>query len=362
VLGGAEISLVELVRCLDRSRFEAVAMLPGPGPLAEALEARGVAVYYAPLRRLKRTLNPFALGDYWLTRRAVQRRLSVLIREQGIHLVHANSVTAQLLTGNVAARLGVPCLWQCRDLRPLGALGAKLARSADRIVAVSQAVASLLASPKAVVVHNGVDVERFAPDVSGEAIRDEFGIPREAPVIGMTAQWVPWKRHDVFLAAARRVVETHPECRFLLAGDDLFGDHPALAAEIRRAADTEPLRGKLHLLGCRAEMPPVIAAMDVLVLPSEGEPFGRALIEAMAMARPVIAVRGAGPDDIVTPDCGVLLEAPEADSMAAALIRLLERPEERRRMGQAGRARVEDCFSAQRTASAIQAIYEELLQ
>jgi len=361
VLGGAEISLLELIRCLDRQRHQPAVMLPSQGPLAAALGELDTPVHIAPLRRLRRTMNPVALARYWSAMRATRRRLRDVLAQENISLVHCNSTTAQLFVGDVPLRRGVPCVWHVRDLRPLDTLQRRLERNATKVVAVSRAVAESLRSEKTVVVHNGVDVAKFCPHVSGAALRAELEIDHEAFVIGTAAQWVPWKRLDVFLAAAEAMAAAHPRCRFLVAGEDLFRQHPRLSADLRQAAATPPLRGKLHLLGHRADMPQVMAALDVFVLPSEREPFGRVLIEAMAAGRPVVAVRGGGPDDIVTPECGVLLDSADASALAAALERMIEHPELRARMARAARARTEAHFSTQRTAATIESIYEELL-
>lgn len=362
VLGGAEWSLAELVRAVDRRRFEMLAALPGDGPLSQVLTELHVAVLRVPMVRMRRTRNPLRLLRYWRCLRAAAETLAERVKSERIDLVHANSPQAALVAGDLVRRRKVPLVVHWRDLVRRGLVWKDILRRCDRVVAVSKAVASCLDSPKVVVVANGVDAERFGPGVSGDGVRRELGVPEGAPVVIMVAQWVPWKRHDVFLEAARRVGAGRPECHFVLAGEDHFGDHPELARRIRRAANEPALRGRLHILGQRADMPALMAASDVLVLPSEGEPFGRVLIEAMAAGRPVVAARSGGPEEIVTPDCGVLVDGPDAEAFAEAIEELLADPASRRRMGEAGRQRVLQHYTARQMAAAMERLYEELLR
>jgi glycosyltransferase involved in cell wall biosynthesis len=134
-----------------------------------------------------------------------------------------------------------------------------------------------------------------------------------------------------------------------------------LAESIREAASSEPLRGRLLLAGQRTDMPSLLAAMDIFVLPSAREPFGRALIEAMAAGKPVIAMRGGGPDDIVTPEIGILLDDQEPEMLRSAILALAKNPMLRARMGANGRSRVEAFFSVHRMAQAVQEVYGRLL-
>ena len=361
VLGGAEVSLLELVRCLDQERFQPLVMLPESGPLLSELADRGVDVSVASIGRLTRTFNPFSLCRYCLNIRKVRRQLHKLIENEKINLVHCNGLTSLLFVGAVPQRMGVPCVCHLRDARPLCALQRRYMRHASKLIAVSGAVARVVESDRTVIVHNGVNPDVFHPEVDGKDVRSELGIEPEAIVMGMVAQWVPWKRHDVFLDAAREIAASHPQVCFLLVGRDQFDDHPEIAQMIHAAGEEEPLHGRMIVAGQRSDMPSVMGAMDILVLPSENEPFGRTLVEAMATGKAVICVRGGGPEEIVTPECGLLLETPDAGQLVSGLERLLRDPALRAEMGQAGRERVISHFSSEKCAEHIQAVYEGLI-
>ena len=117
----------------------------------------------------------------------------------------------------------------------------------------------------------------------------------------------------------------------------------------------------IYLLGFRSDVAALMAACDIFVLPAPAEPFGLVLIEAMAMGKPVIAAAAGGPLEIVADgETGLLFEPGDAASLAAAMRRLLENPDLRQRMGQAGRRRYEEMFTAQRMAENMAAVYESM--
>ncbi len=364
--GGAERGLLDIVGAVAPRTAAFTVVLPGTGPLDDVLTGAGVPLRHAPLRRLYRTRNPWRLGAYayvWL--RAV-RRLAHIIRDERIALVHANSTTAHLFTGAAAARAGVPCLWHCRDLVPLGALGPRLARSATRILAISDAVAADVAryapAPGRVVkLANGFDVAAYAPRGSRSATRDALGLPPHAFVVTMVAAFIPWKRHDLFLDAAARVAAELPEARFLVVGDDRFGDHPGTLAALRQRAAETHLAGRVVFAGFQADMAPVYEASDALLHPAAREPFGRAVAEAMCAGLPVVAVADAGPRELIRDGRDGLLAPPgDVARMADALCRLGRDPALRQRLGAAARTRIADAFSLTAFGHNLSTIYRDV--
>ena len=366
-LGGAECSLLDLVRHLDPQRYELHAALPARGELPELLRQAGVRVHTLPLRRLRKTANPAVLAGNALNVAWVSRRLAALIRRESIALVHANSTTAHLYAGPAAGRCGVPAVWHCRDLVSLGRLGPKLFRQASRVIAIADCVRLHLAPyvddpAKLRTVRHGIDPSFCAAPDAAVRVRAQLGIPAGTRVVGMAGQMVPWKRHRTFLVMAARIARELPGTRFVVAGADLFNEHPDYTQELRGLVDELGLAESVTFTGHRSDMADLLASLDVVVHPAVREPLGRVLLEAMAVGRPVVAVNACGPAEIIRNGIdGVLTDSDSPWELADAVLHLLHEPALAARLGEAGRTRVAEHFSATATARQIEAVYAELL-
>jgi glycosyltransferase involved in cell wall biosynthesis len=334
----------------------------------ERLQALNVPVDPLPLRRFKRTSSPLPLARDIAKWALTVPRLAAYIHHHRFDLIHANSTQAQLYAGPAARLAGCPVLWHVRDRLRGGGLGRWLARFSTGIVAVSQAIAEELVAAgvppeKVVTVWNGVDPEAFHPGVEGASLRAELGVPKEAFVVVLAAQLVPWKGHRLLLEAAPELLRQVPSAYLLLVGEDLFADHPGYRSELQSRAAELGLTERLFFLGYRQEMPAVLAAADVVVCASEGEPFGRTLIEAMSLAKPVVATDAGGPREIVVPgETGRLVPVGNAAALAAALIELARDPDRARAMGRQGRERVLKHFTLAAHIKRIEEVYIRMLE
>ncbi len=363
-ISGAEQSLLALLADIDRGRFCPQVALPDDGPLARRVLDMGIECHFVAMPRLRNTMNPFRLLRFILALRRSARELAALAERVGADLVHSNSTIAHycIAFSGFMRMAGIPIVWHVRDIVEPGIVAARLAIRAARIVAVSQAVRQKLQptcgmADRWCVVHNGVDVERFAK-ADGTAFRDEIGAGPGDPVIGMIAQMVPWKRHPDFIAAAQIVHSMLPSAKFVILGDDLFNDHPDYKRHLHRLGD-DP---SITFAGYREDIESAIAGMDVVVLPSEEEPFGRVLIEAGAASVPVVACDDAGPGEIVLDGkTGLLVPVGDIGSIAEAIVQLAFDRKKARRMGRNAHERVCTHFTSKRTARKIEAIYDELL-
>jgi glycosyltransferase involved in cell wall biosynthesis len=206
------------------------------------------------------------------------------------------------------------------------------------------------------VVPGAVDVERFRPDADGESVRMELGLG-EAPVAGCVARMVPGRGHDVLLRAAARLRARLPEVRLVLVGRG--EERPALEGLVRELG----LAPSVVFAGYRgADLPAVLAAFDCAVLLGMGsEESCRAVLEAMAVGRPVVAAAvGAVPEIVVDGETGWLVE-PTPEAVAARLEATLRDRASARRMGEAGRRRVEALFTPSRRAALVEAVYARVV-
>ncbi len=376
-LYGSDVSLLELVRRLDRGRYAPLVVLPNDlpyeGQLGAALTGIGVdnrTVNMAILRRRYTTPQGLALlfarlwvGTYHLVR---------LARRHHIRLVHSNS-SAVLCGAFASAITRIPHIWYVREIvqaPPLvrRTLAHLIAWRSDRVVVNSHAVGAHLiqdapgVKDRLVVIPPPVDMARFNPKNDGRAVRREWGVADDEVLFGVVGRIHWWKGQDVFLQAAALVAQRLPNARFVIVGDVVPGEEE-LRHRLQEMARRLGLEGKVVWAGYRKDAPQVMAALDVLVLASTSpEPFGRVIIEAMATAKPVIATAHGGPLEIVRDgETGFLVTPRDPQHMAEAMIRLGEDPELRRRMGEAGLERIYGVYTLEKHIVAFEQLYEEVL-
>ncbi len=375
--GGAETWLTRLLLRLPPERFatQVVSLMDG-GALAGVIRSMGVPVTSLGMGR--GLPDPRGL---W--------RLARLLREQRPQVVQTWLYHADLL-GLLAARLsgcGAAVSWGLRcaymDLARYG-LGTRLTLRAcvalsawpEAVTANSQAGAdhhlALGYRPRRLkVLENGVDGARFCPDPAARAsLRQDWarqwGLAPDAPLIGLVARVDPMKGHAVFCLAAQELLKTRPEARFLFCG---AGTEPG-AAELDALIARHGLGQAVVRLGRREDVAQVYAALDALALPSLGEGFPNAVLEALACAVPCVCLdvgdarAMCGPGGLVAPRA---LSGPEAKAAdrAGFLVRALERivdlrPAERMALGERGRAHVLERYGLDRAVERWAAHFESL--
>ena len=199
-----------------------------------------------------------------------------------------------------------------------------------------------------IAIGNGVDIQKFDLSMVDEArrqIREEFGLPHDADVVGIVGRIVKRKGFVEFVQSIPRVLQAKPETRFLIVGDALPSDNDSVKDEVLALVDSLRLSDKVVFTGLRLDMPEVLSALDVFVLPSYWEGMPGVVLEAMAMARPVVTTRVRGCREVtVDGETGILVPPRDVRALADAIIRLLNDKELARDMGLAGRKRVEERF------------------
>jgi glycosyltransferase involved in cell wall biosynthesis len=365
-LGGTDTDLFATVRALDKTRFRPIIMLPGPGPFDAAYAAMGVEVLHAPLPVVNRAARP---GRLLVSLAASVGQIHRLIRARGVDLVYTNSLL--VLSGGLAARLARrPALWHSGEFldRPklVGqALYSLTAALATRIIVSSAAVRARFPAwsrGRIDVVHNGIDLDRFHPALDGTGVRRQLGIPAEAPVVGFIGRFIPWKGAHHFLRMAARVRAAVPEAHFLLVGSRLPA-YPEHEASLHAAIHDLGMEACTTLLADRLDIPALLAGMDIFVhCSTRPEPFGIVIVEAMAAAKPVVAVRAGGVPEIITgPDLGLLVPLGDVEACAAAVIHLLRDQARAQELGRAARAHVTQHFEIAAVTRRAEGIYEQVL-
>jgi hypothetical protein len=358
-LGGAELSLCDLLRGLDRSRFTPHVACSTEGPLTARARALGATVHLVSMAFRSRVRKAVGL---WRAAAALRD----LIARTGVRLVHANTLIAGYPSVVAARRADVPSVWHVRDAS-YPRIARAACRRADRIVANSHATAATLGAHGVTVIHNGVPPEFFAARPDREAVRRELGWPADTLLCGMAGRLDPWKGHRVLLDAAAQVLLAAPRAAFVVAGDVLFAHGRAAfggyRAELEARALALGIADRVRFVGPRADLPRLLASCDAFVHPSVApEPFGRAVAEAQAAGLPVVASRLGGIPEIVQDGrTGLLCDAGDARALAAALARVLTDAGLRERFGDAARANAAERFTLDAHVRAVTAVWDELL-
>ena len=339
-ISGGQAVLLSLASLLHRN-YDLSILLPGEGPLAEALRALGVHCIFAPighyslLHKTPMDILSYAVRLPWLTLFTWR-----LICREGINLVYANSARTFVWGTCAAALAGRPIIWHHHSLLTdrktldlLQFIGRW--RTMRRVVAASGAAAAqfLILKNKVVVIPTGVDTELFRPDpVARTRIRTELGVSREAFTVGMVGDLIPLKGQHTLLEAAQA---DPTRARYLVIGSARPGDDEsnAYAARLHQMAGDNVV-----FTGRREDLPAVLNALDLLVVASTSETGPLVLLEALACGVPVVSTPvGRAPELLSGDACGELFPIDDANALAQKLMALLNDIDRRTTMSRAAR-------------------------
>lgn len=372
-IGGAERSLLDLLDGLPRA---CVAGVASPrGPLSRELDRRGIAHLPAPAVDLSFRLHAVHTTKGAAALMATGRRVRGLARVLEVDLVHANTTRAGLAASVAGAFGGPPTVLHVRDWLPEGRLGPMAIRAArlgaGTVVANSGFTAAQLprgGRAPVRVVHNPVDLERFDPErVDRVAARSGVGVPVDATVLTVAAQLTPWKGQADAIRVLAQLLPRWPKLRLMLAGSAKWThastrfDNERYARELRELAGALGVRSQVMFLGERKDIPEVLRATDVLLVPSWREAFGRIAVEGMAMGIPVAVTTVGGPAEIVRDgEEGLVLPPRAPERWAQALEPIIADPTRRERMGRAGAQRARREFGIPHHVEQILSVYREV--
>jgi glycosyltransferase involved in cell wall biosynthesis len=375
LVSGAERALLELLQAPPAGVWPTV-MCPA-GALSRELDSRGVPVF--PFRgtdaslRLHPARTTQGVVEMVAARRAVRRA----VENVGADLVHANSIRAGVMAVLAVRRSGPPVVVHIHDALPRNPVSSTtrllLVHRADALIAVSR-YAGLPFTAKASddrvhVLYNPIDLERFSPTLlSREAARQRLGLPPVVPVLAVVAQITPWKGQDVAIRALAQVRSTYADARLLLVGEPKFVsrstryDNLRFRDELRDLIAGRGLQDAVEFLGERDDVPTIMRAIDVLLVPSWEEPLSRSMLEAMASGTPVVATSVGGPPEVIEDGVSGLLVPPlQPHPWAAAIVRLLGDAALRARIGTEARRTAEARFGRAEVSRRVGEIYEQVL-
>ena len=346
--GGAQ-QVLYLLEELSKTAVRSVLICPEPSAVGEAARAAGIEVEAIPYR-----------GD--LDWRATKRIVKILTRHQ-VDLVHVHSRRGADIWGGLAARrLDLPCVLSRRvdnHERPW-AVAAKY-RLYDHVIAISEGIRDVLiadglAPHKVSCVRSAVDWDRFQNPSDKAGLTARFDLPEDATVIGIAAQLIPRKGHDVLLEALSDLVQRWPTLQVLV-----MGKGPSESA-IREQICTLDLDRYVQLVGFVEDLEHVLPSLDFLVHPARTEGLGVVLLQAASAGIAVIACDAGGmPEAVTDQETGLLVPPGDVGALTTAIERLLSEPERAEAFGAKGRERMLASFSISAMAQGNVNVYRAVM-
>jgi glycosyltransferase involved in cell wall biosynthesis len=361
--GGTERQFMTLGASLDASRFrvELACLRPGGGLAADAVR-HGLPV------------DTYDIGPFHSARTLkLQTKLARDIARRRIDVVHAYNFYGNVFAIPPARLAGAPVvLASIRDcgpyLSPMQLRVQRLVcRAATRVVVNANAVRDWLVADgydadRIVVIPNGVDLDRFQAPVDAAAVRAGLGVGPGVPLVTVVSRVTHLKGLEGFINAAAMLAERYPRVRFVVAGEPAPGDGAYLAS-LQRLAAGLGIGDRVVFAGLCRDVPALLAASTVAVMPSLNEALSNALLEALAAGVPMVATRvGGTPEAMTDGESGLLVAPGDVRALAIGIGCLLDDGERAAALGRAARRVIEKRFSLPKMVAATERLYEDLLR
>jgi glycosyltransferase involved in cell wall biosynthesis len=357
-IGGGESHLLDLVDNLDKSEFEPVVLSFTDGPMIDRLKQMGIPAHVIP------TTKPFNFTKW--------RAVRAFIQQQRVQLVHAHGTRAASNVFWAAGNLNLPLIytvhgWSFHDDQPplikkIRVMGEQvLTRKSDVTISVSasnqRTGQQQFSGFESLVINNGINTERFNPAHPFSDLRAELGISPTAVLLVFVARFTHQKQPLALLDAFAEVAKQRPDVHLLMVGD---GEQKAEAVA---KLNTLACKNQITLVPFRNDVPAVLAAADIYVLPSLWEGLSIALLEAMSMGKAIIATQTDGTIELIThQQNGLLVNINNLKTnLMEAIIQLSTDAPARKKMGDAARQTVMAGFNAATMTRQVEAVYRQLI-
>lgn len=391
-IGGSYYCLLEIVKGLDRKRYEPIVGFYTDNPLIPEFKkycettiitkrrglviAKDMPVVYSILRKtpflhhlamlLQRTYNFCRFTSTFFL-----HVIGILLRHR-VDLVHLNNTPSETAWLIACKLLGLKCIAHLRSNWEPKLLEKRLLRFYDAIISISDSVAGYVAARNGytgnfITIHDGIDVEGVFKQRRKEPyeLRNELDPAGNGRfLVGAIGNIKDWKGQHVVIEAMDILKRKHEDIKCLIIGDisKLEGDRKYLES-LKSMVEEKNLGSYVHLTGFRKDIPDIVSALDVLLLPSIApEPFGRVILEAMIFSKPVIATAHGGPLDIIEDNLsGFLVKPNDPKALADKIEYLKNHIDIIKAVGECARRRVEECFAIGKNVKKIEMLYSGLL-
>jgi glycosyltransferase involved in cell wall biosynthesis len=360
---GAELSLIQFVDNCNSKLFRIFLVVP-KNAAYWIKKTSDLNIRYLPLEWFYFTLNPIRIFQFVRSVIISTIELVRIIEEQEIDIIYSNTTKSHVYCAIVKIFTGKKYIWHIRDNMKSKLLQKILVRQSDNIVCNSKYIYNQILTPenKKQLVYGGINSNDWSPpEIYTETLKKELGLGNDISLITQVGQLTKWKNHFDFIKTAKIITQYTQKVHFLIIGEDLSGREAKYKKELKENIERLSLHHYFSFLGNRQDMKELMSQMDILIHPAINEPFGRVLIEAMAMEKPVVAYNCGGPKEIVTDNkTGYLVEPGDFAGLADKTIHLLQNSELRKQFGKAGRRRVIEKFNIERYVREMEKVFENM--
>ncbi len=351
--GGAEVYMLNLLRHLDRSKFQpAVAMLR-PGPLKDELHALDVTVHELALHRMRN------LAAVW----SAICELMGIVRREGYDIVHGNGFRAHVYGGVAAWRADVPAVWTVHTTERTGLFTSAVLRiPTAHVIANAPRTADwfIARGLPTSLIWPSIDADKLSHRTDRQTLATRYKLPPEARWVSVGARMQRYKGHEFFLRALASLPASFNDVHGVIIGGTLFGMEQDYPDSLRRLADDLGIGRRVHFTGFipDEDVAGLLAASELLVHPALDEDFGLIVAEAQALGKPVLAFASHGPAAIIVDGVtGGLAPVGDQAALTQQLAKMLSDRATLQVSGEAGRERVGRLFDAREAARQLERVY-----
>jgi glycosyltransferase involved in cell wall biosynthesis len=371
-ISGAERVLLDILRGLDRERYEPYVVCPEEGNLGAAVAEEGVPCVAAPLLHARFTMHPLRLLRYATSIVKSVYRVRKTILNLDPDLIHANSPRAGIVATLATAGTSRTVLWHVHDILPRHpvSIGVRLLgylSRRTRMIAVSNATANgfcgrLRFRDRIRTIHNGVDLSRFPAKQPGNSeLKKKLGIPEESFLVCAVGQICARKGLKELLQAFERSYAAAPMMHLAIVGKVVFDHEEKYKDQLVKYVADAKIGERVHFTGEVRDASSMLRGADLLVLNSLEEPFGLVLVEAMSSGTPVLAARVGGIPEIVTDGTnGWLIEKGDTAGLSRKLVELSQNRSALQEAAEVAQRATCPRFSLERFHQNLHGLYAEL--
>lgn len=376
-IGGAERSMLELVKGLMADGHKIFCILPGNGAFYQALEQLGVQCRVSVMPVIERNTSVrYVLSGIFALIRFAFTNLIWCLRNK-IQIIHSNKTTSLFYSMALSLLSRKTLIWHARSYnRNFGRIGKLAYRFCDAVICISKNLAQpfyeVLGQKKIHIVYNGVSVPKLSKISYSAGKCDALtGRTGKQHYVGVVGRITACKSIETFIDAIKWISKDYQygSVHGLIVGDCVtsnpvqMDDDTAYKRSLINRVQRHGIENRITFTGFIANPDDIISELEALVLPSVAEPFGRILIEAMALGIPVIAARAGGiPEIVIDEKSGLLFKPRDSRELASLIVSIIDDPIKKRNLAREGWERAQAVFSTEAYVRNVEKIYSELLQ